>query len=118
MGRLSEFVKQFSAMALPSRLKKGLILLILVLLVLVEMSLLEEFLPYKWRHSIDQQVERIFPSGTYAPHPDLDWEFELDFRQHPWHRAVEYGVLGMLVLVDSFLIAITWRGFIRLKSTS
>jgi hypothetical protein len=111
-------MRPFTAMALSRRLRKGLVLLILVVLVLIEVSLLEEFLPYKWRHAIDQQTERIIPTGTYAPHPEMDWEFELDFRQHPWHRAVEYGVLGMLVLIDSFLIAITWRGFTRLKSTA
>jgi hypothetical protein len=113
-----EFVRSFPAMALSPGLRKGLVLLILAVLVLVELSLLEECLPSKWRHAIDQQTEQIFPTGTYAPHPDLDWEFELDFRQHPWHRAVGYGTLGMLVLVDTLLIAITWRGFIRLKSTS
>jgi hypothetical protein len=111
-------VRPFTAITLSPRLRKGLVLTILVVLVLVEMILVEEFLPYKWRHAIDQRTERIFPTGTYAPHPDMDWEFELDLRQHPMHRAVEYGVLGVLVLIDSFLIAVTWRGFVRLKSTA
>jgi len=105
-------------MALSPCLRKVLVLLILVLLVVVEVSLVEEFPPYKWRHAIDHQPERIFHTLTYAPHPDVDWEFELDFQQHPWHRTVEYAVLGMLVLIDSFLIVISWRGFVRLESTA
>jgi hypothetical protein len=105
-------------MTLPIRLRKLLVLLILVGLILIEPILLVEFLPYKWGRAIDEQSERIFPGRTYAPHPDIDWEFELDFRKHPLHRAVVYGVLGTLALVDAFLIAITWRGYIRLKSTA
>lgn len=116
MGALSEFVKPFTAITLSPRLRRGLVLSILVVLVLVEMILVEEFLPYKWRHAIHQRTERIFPTETYAPHPDMDWEFELDFRQHPTHRAVEYGVHGVLVVIDSYLIAVTWRKFVRFRS--
>jgi len=46
------------------------------------MGLLEGFLPYEWRHAIDQRLDRLFPHTVYAPHPDRDWEFELDFQQH------------------------------------
>jgi hypothetical protein len=105
-------------MALSTRLKTGLVLLILLGLIPIGAILLVEFLPYKWRHAIDQQSERIFPTGAYAPHPDMDWELELDFRQYPGHRAVAYGALAMFVLIDTLLIAITWRGFVRLRSTA
>lgn len=90
-------------MSISSTLKKGSVVVILLVLVLVEVSLLVEFLPYRGRHAIYQRAGRIFPTGTYAPHPDMDWEFELDFRQHPWHRAVSYGALGLLVLMDTLL---------------
>lgn len=103
---------------MSSSLKKGSVVVILLVLVLVEVSLLVEFLPYRWRHAIYQQTGRIFPTGTYAPHPDMDWEFELDFRQHPWHRALSYGALGLLVLMDTLLIVIIWRRFIGFQSAA
>ncbi len=51
-----------------------------------EIGLLEGFLPYKWQQEICHQSEPIFPSKKYEPHPDMGWEFELDYRQHPSHR--------------------------------
>jgi hypothetical protein len=28
----------------------------------------------------------------------MGWEFELDFRQHPLHRAVAYGLTAVLAI--------------------
>lgn len=82
----------------------------------LEAGLLEGFLPYEWRHAIHQQSEGIFPGEKYDPHPDMDWEFELDYRQHPWHRAVAYGFQGILVVGVGYLILRTGRVLGRLKS--
>jgi uncharacterized membrane protein len=60
-------------------------------LVLFEAGLLEGFLPYGLRNAIQQRTERVFPSLKYDPHPDMDWEFELDFQQHPARRFVMTG---------------------------
>jgi len=78
-------------------------------LVFVEIGLLESFLPYEWRHAIHQQTERVFPSAKCDPHPDMDWEFELDYRQHPAHRLLMYGVVGVVEAGVAYLIAKTWR---------
>jgi len=39
----------------------------------------------------------------------MDWEFELDYRQHPAHRFVMYGVVGVLVAGVGYLIVKTWK---------
>jgi|SRR5579859_205610 len=98
-------------MPLHTKLKKGLLLLTLGGLLYLGMGLLEGFLPYEWRHAIDQRLDLVFPHTVYAPHPDMDWEFELDFQQHPWHRRIEYALLGVLTLGDLYLISIVWRAF-------
>jgi hypothetical protein len=82
----------------------------LVGLIIIEIGLLEGFLPYKWQHAIHQQSERIFPNAKYDPHPDMGWEFELDYQQHPPHRVVMYGFLGALVVGVACLISKVWRG--------
>jgi len=89
--------------------KRVALVLALAGLVFVEVALLESFLPYEWRHAIHQQTERVFPSPKYDPHPDMDWEFELDFRQHPEHRVVMFGIVGVLVAGVAYLIMKTWR---------
>lgn len=78
-------------------------------LILLEVGLLEGLLPYEWRHAIHQTTERVFPSPKYDPDPDLDWEFELDFRQHPAHRVEMFGIVGVLVSGVAYLIMRTWR---------
>jgi hypothetical protein len=91
--------------------KRALLVLALAGLAVVEIGLLESFIPYEWRHSIHQQTERVFPSAKYDPHPDMDWEFELDYRQHPAHRVVMYAVVTVLVTGVGYLIGKTWRKF-------
>jgi hypothetical protein len=39
----------------------------------------------------------------------MGWEFELDFRQHPSHRAVFYGLLAILAIGNAYLIAKVWK---------
>jgi hypothetical protein len=96
---------------LNTKSKKGLLLVTLFGLLYFGMGLLEGFLPFQWRHAIDQRLGSALPQTVYAPHPDIDWEFELDFQQHPWHRRIEYAVLGILVLGDVYLISIVLRAF-------
>jgi len=96
---------------LRTNLKKSLLLVALCGLLYPGADLLEGFLPYKWRHAIDQRFDRIFPTPVYAPHPDMYWEFELDFRQHPWDRLFAYAVLSILIFGDAYLISRVWRAF-------
>ena len=110
--------ERISAMALPVILRKAILLSVLFGLVLIQAALLEGILPYEWRHAIHQQSLRIFPSERYDPHPDMDWEFELDFRQHPSHRAILYAVTGILTLGNVFLYAKVLQAFRRLRSPS
>ena len=95
--------------ATHKNVKTGLLLVALFALMYLGAGLLEGFLPYEWRHAIDRRFEQVFPSPVYAPHPDMDWEFELDFRQHPWHRLIQYAVLGALTLGDAYLLSRVWR---------
>ena len=104
-------------MALYTNLRKGLLLVFLCGLLYLGTVLLECFLPYEWRYAIDQRFDRISPSPVYAPHPNMDWEFELDFRQHPWHRLIQYAVLGVLTLGDAYLISRVWRAFRKPPAT-
>jgi hypothetical protein len=39
----------------------------------------------------------------------MDLEFEMDFRQHPAHRLIEFAVLGVLTIGDAYLILKVWR---------
>ena len=105
--------EKISLMVVHTRLRKGALLFALSGLLLLGMSILQEFLPYKWRHAIQERFDRIVPSATYAPHPDMDWEFELDFQQHPCHRRVEYAPLGVLIIGDGYAISRVWRAFRR-----
>ena len=92
-----------------ARFTKPFLVILLLALVFLELAMVEVFLPYKWSHSIHQQYERTFPSRRYDPHPDMDWEIELDFRQHPSHKALAYGVAAILAVGNAFLIARVWK---------
>ena len=95
--------------------KRAVLVLALAGLAIAEVGLLEGFLPYEWRHAIHQQTERVFPSAKYDPHPDMDWEFELDYRQHPAHRVVMYGVVGVLAAGVAYFIVKTRRKLRRVR---
>jgi hypothetical protein len=108
----SQFALQCEAMPIVQHkvnLKRFLAVIALGALIVLEAGLLEGFLPYEMRHAIHQQSKRIFPETKYDPHPDMDWEFELDYRQHPWHRTVVYGLQGILVVGVGYLILRTGR---------
>ena len=96
-------------MPLRTNLKKGMLLITLVGLLCIGADLLEGLLPYEWRHTIDQRFDHIFHLPTYEPHPNIDWEFELDFREHPRDRVIQYAVLVALILGDGYLISRVWR---------
>jgi hypothetical protein len=97
-------------------LKRALLLTVFLGLVIVEAALLEGFLPYEWQHAINQRSERIFRSQPYEPHPDMELEFELYFRQHPQQRDFEYAVFGILTLANAYLIAKVWQAIKSSKS--
>jgi hypothetical protein len=96
-------------MAQSTNFRKPFFVMLLLALVLFEAAIFEGFLPYEWQHAIRQQSERVLPSKRYEPHPDMGWEFELDFRQHPSHRAVFYGVSAILAIGNAYLIAKVWK---------
>jgi hypothetical protein len=96
-------------MASHTYIKRAMLVIVLVGLFVFEVGLLEGFLPYRSRHAIHQQFERVFPSERYDPHPDMDWEFELDFRQYPSHRIASYALLGILVIGVAYLISKVWQ---------
>ena len=105
-------------MPLKTNLKKGMLLIMLIGLLYIGAGLLEGFLPYEWRHTIDQRVDHIFHSPTYEPHPNIDWEFELDFREYPRHRLIQFAVLGALTLGDAYLISRVWRALRKASLTN
>lgn len=90
-------------------IRRAMLVIVLAGLFIFEMGLLEGFLPYKWQQKVYQQSERIFLSKKYELHPDMGWEFELDYRQHPSHRIAMYGLQGVLVVGVAYLIAIVWK---------
>jgi hypothetical protein len=90
-------------------MKRALLIIALAGLFIFEFGLLEGFLPYGWQHAIHQRTERIFPSKRYEPHPDVGWEFELDYRQHPAHRIAMYGLQGVLVFGVAYLMSKIWK---------
>jgi hypothetical protein len=85
-------------------------------LIIVEAALLEGFLPYRWRHAIHLPSEPAISSQRYAPHPDMDSEFEVYFQQHSRQLKIEYVVFGILSLANTYLIARVWRAFKTSKS--
>ena len=99
-------------------MRKPLLVILLLTLVLVEAAILEGFLPYEWRHAIHQQSEKLFPSKKYDPHPDMDWEIELDFRQYPSHRAIVYGVSAILAIGNGYLITKVRQALLRLNASA
>ena len=90
-------------------MKRAFLLLLLVGLVVIELFLLESFLPYGWHHPMSELVNHIFPSEEYKPHPHMDWEIEMMLRQHPGLRIVLYVVTGALAVGNAFLMSKVWK---------
>jgi hypothetical protein len=94
--------------------KRSLLLLLVVVLVVFELFLLEGFLPYKWHLPISDQLDRIFPSQKYEPHPNMDWEIETVLSQHPTYRIVLYLITALLATGNALLISKIWKARRRL----
>ena len=90
-------------------MRRALLLLVMIGLVAFELALLEAYLPFEWSHAISERVDRVLHTEPYAPHPNMDWEFELDFRQHPSHRIAMYLIAAVLATGNAFLIAKVWK---------
>jgi|SRR3979490_2493036 len=90
-------------------MRRALLLLVLVGLFLLELALLEAYLPYEQTHAISERLDRIFHIRPYPPHQDMDWEFELDFRQNPSHRIAIYLIIAVLATGNAFLIVKVWK---------
>ena len=95
-------------------MKRSFLLVLVVVLVVFELFLLEGFLPYEWHHPISVQLDRIFPSQIYAPHPNMDWEIETVLRQHPTYRIVLYLITALLATSNALLISKIWKARSRL----
>ena len=99
-------------------MKKTGLLAIFLALVVLELILLEVFIPYGWHHPISELLNRIFPPQEYKPHPNMDWEIEMVLQQHRPLRIVLYSVTGVLAIGNAFLIAKVWRGWRSSKRSS
>jgi hypothetical protein len=96
-------------------MKRTLLLVVLAGLVLLELVILEAYLPYEYSHAISERFDRILHTKPYPPHQYMDWEFELHYRQHPSHRIVMYVITAVLATGNAFLIAKVWKARRRLK---
>jgi hypothetical protein len=99
-----------------TKFEKPLLATLLLALVLIEVVILEAFLPYKWQNAIQHQIDRAFPREPYEPHPDMGWEIELDLRQHPLHRGIMYSVAAILALGNAYLIVKVWKALAHSKA--
>jgi hypothetical protein len=97
-------------------MRRTLLLLVLAGLFLLELAPLEAYLPYEYTHAIAERLDRVFHIKPYPPHPNMDWEFELDFRQHPSHRITMYVITAVLATGNAFLIAKVWKAQKRLAA--
>ena len=86
--------------------------LFLVLIVL-ELLLLESFLPYGWHHPIFELLTRIFPTQPYAPHPRMDLELEMALREHLSWRIVLDLFVGALAISNGLIISRLWKALRR-----
>jgi hypothetical protein len=99
-------------------MKRTAFLIVLLGLVVLELLLLEGFVPYGWHHPISGALDHIFPSQEYKPHPNMDWEIEMVLRQHPSIRIGLYLLTAALATGNAFLISKVWKAWRRPKLTS
>ncbi len=90
-------------------MRRPLLLLLAVVLVVFELFLLEESLPYQYQYAVSEQMKRAFPTQRYDPHPHLDWEIETVLQQHPSYRIALYLITAALPTGNAFLIAKVWK---------
>jgi hypothetical protein len=99
-------------------MKRTAFLIVLLGLVVLELLLLEGFVPYGWHHPISEALDHIFPSQEYKPHPNMDWEIEMVLRQHRLLRIGLYLFTAALATGNAFLISRVWKAWRRLKLSS
>ena len=99
-------------------MKRAFLLLVVALPVIIELVLLEGFLPYQWHHHIAEHVNRVFPTLPYQPHPNMDWEIETILRDHPFYRIAVYLVNAVLATGNALLIAKLSKARKRLSNLS
>ncbi len=99
-------------------MKRAGLLFLLVALVLVELILLEGFVPYGWPHPVSGMLNRILPTQEYKPHPNMDLEIEMVLRQHHTLRIVFYVLTGISAVGNALLISKTWKVWRRSKPPS
>ncbi|HLK03330.1 MAG TPA: hypothetical protein VKT53_02740 [Candidatus Acidoferrum sp.] len=89
-------------------MKRAALILLFLALLLLELWILESFLPYAWRHPISELFDRLFPSQPYPQH-DMGLEFEMFFREHPLWRIADYVLTAFLATANAFLISKVWN---------
>jgi hypothetical protein len=99
-------------------MKRTAFLIALLGLVVLELLLLESFVPYGWHHPILGALDHIFPSQEYKPHPNMDWEIEMVLRQHSSLRICLYLLTAAFASGNAFLISKVWKVWRRLKPSS
>jgi hypothetical protein len=91
--------------------KRAAFLFFLSAVILVELILLESFLPYGYPQPIFDQLNRVFPGRTYLPHAHMDLEIETILRLHLSWRIAIYLLTAALVVGNAFLISKTWKAW-------
>jgi hypothetical protein len=99
-------------------MKRTAFLFVLLGLVVLELLLLESFVPYGWHHPISWAFDHILPAQEYKPHPNMDWEIEMVLRQHRSFRIGLYLLTAALAAGNAFLISKVWKACRRLKLSS
>ena len=89
-------------------MKRAPLILLLLALLLLELWILESFLPYGWRHPISELFEFVFPSQPYPPH-NMALEFEMFLRDHLLWRIGGHVFTALLATANGFLISKVWR---------
>jgi len=88
--------------------KRAALVFLLLALILLELWILEGFLPYGWRHPVSELFNYVFPSKPYPQH-DMALEFELFFRDHLLWRIGAYAVIAIFAIANGVLISKVWK---------
>ncbi len=99
-------------------MKRTGLLFVFLALVVLELILLEVFIPYGWHHPISELLNRIFPPQGYKPHPNMDWEIEMMLQQHHLLRIGLYLITGVLAIGNALLISRVWKAWRHSKPPS
>jgi hypothetical protein len=99
-------------------MKRTALIIVLLGLLVVELLLLEVFIPFGWHHPLSETLNRFFPAQPYEPHPRMDVEMEEILRQHTSLRIALYLLTGALAAGNAFLILKAWKALRNSKSPS